>query len=237
MKTSLNVTLLSLSLGLSTAASASGQTVQVEVTNLTNGTYFTPLLIAAHAPNVHLFQPGAPASASLQAMAEGGDLSGLIADLNAAGATYVENPASGVLAPGSTATASLQVDPLARSLSIAAMLVPTNDGFVGLDGMQIPVRPGVHTVYLNGYDAGTEANDEVITGGGAPGEPGIPGDPGGNSGTGGSGLAGPDNNLTVHIHRGAIGDLDPTGGPSDLDATIHRWLNPVAKVVITVGRP
>ena len=53
----------------------------------------------------------------------------------------------------------------------------------GLDGMPIPIRPGVYTVYLNGYDAGTEANDEVITGGGAPGVPGIPGDPGGNSGT------------------------------------------------------
>jgi len=243
MKTSLSLraALLSLSLGfslgLSGAASASDQTVQVEVTNLTNGTYFTPLLIAAHAPNVHLFQLGTPASTSLQAMAEGGDLSGLIADLDDAGATYVENPAGGALAPDSTATASLQVDRPARRLSITAMLVPTNDGFVGLNGMPIPVRPGVYTVYLNGYDAGTEANDEVITGGGAPGEPGIPGDPGGNSGTGGTGLAGPDNNPMVHIHRGVIGDLDPTGGPSDLDATIHRWLNPVAKVVITVGRP
>lgn len=237
MKTSLNMTLLALSLGLSTAASASGQTVQVEITNLTNGTYFTPLLIAAHGPGVHLFEPGTPASASLQALAEGGDLSGLTADLDAVGATYVENPAGGVLAPGSTTDATLQVDLPARRLSITAMLVPTNDGFVGLDGMPIPVRPGVYTVYLNGYDAGTEANDEVITGGGAPGVPGIPGDPGGNSGTGGTGLAGPDNNPTVHIHRGVIGDLDPTGGPSDLDATIHRWLNPVAKVVLTVGRP
>lgn len=237
MKTSLNMTLLALSLGLSTAASASGQTVQVEITNLTNGTYFTPLLIAAHGPGVHLFEPGVPASASLQAMAEGGDLSGLTADLDAVGATYVENPAGGVLAPGSTTDATLQVDLPARRLSVTAMLVPTNDGFVGLDGMPIPVRPGVYTVYLNGYDAGTEANDEVITGGGAPGVPGIPGDPGGNSGTGGTGLAGPDNNPTVHIHRGVIGDLDPTGGPSDLDATIHRWLNPVAKVVLTVGRP
>ena len=38
----------------------------------------------------------------------------------------------------------------------------------------------------------------------------------------------------VHIHRNALGDSDPTGGASDLDSSIHRWLNPVARVVVTV---
>ena len=66
--------------------------------------------------------------------------------------------------------------------------------------------------------------------------PGIPADPGGNAGTGGTGVAGDDQNPNVHIHRGTVGDLDPFGGPSDLDAAIHGWLNPVAKVTVTVPR-
>ena len=80
-----------------------------------------------------------------------------------------------------------------------------------------------------------EANDEQITGGGAPGAPGIPADPGGNAGSGGTGVAGPDQNTNVHPHRGVVGDLDPAGGPSDLVAGTHGWSNPVAKVVVSVG--
>jgi hypothetical protein len=38
----------------------------------------------------------------------------------------------------------------------------------------------------------------------------------------------------VHIHRGNLGDTDITGGISDVDSRIHRWLNPVAKVTVTV---
>ena len=41
-------------------------------------------------------------------------------------------------------------------------------------------------------------------------------------------------NSVVHIHRGVIGDTNPTGGSSDLDSRVHRWLNPVAELVITV---
>ena len=50
----------------------------VTVKNLTNGIYFTPLLITAHDRDTHLFETGSPASPALQAMAEGGDISGLI---------------------------------------------------------------------------------------------------------------------------------------------------------------
>jgi hypothetical protein len=236
MKTTISATLLSLSLAVTASASASGKAVRVEITNLTNATYFTPLLIAAHRPELHLFRLGSPASGELQAMAEGGDLSGLILELEAGGGDYVADPAGGLLAPGDSASATLEIGNRNRNLSVTAMLLPTNDGFVGLNAMPIPRRPGVYTVYLRGYDAGTEANDELITGGGAPGVPGIPADPGGSQGTGGSGVAGPDHNPRVHVHRGVVGDLDPTGGPSDLDAGVHRWLSPVARMTVTVGR-
>lgn len=41
----------------------------------------------------------------------------------------------------------------------------------------------------------------------------------------------------VHIHRNVLGDTSDTAGASDLDSRIHRWLNPVARVTITVPAP
>lgn len=219
------------------ASSAFAVNVMVEVTNLTEGIHFTPLLVAAHDDQTHLFQEGDMASGALQAMAEGGDLSGLTAQLDAAGALYATDPAGGLLAPGDTATAMLDVRSADQAhISVVGMLLPTNDGFVGLEGQMIPHGYGVHTYYLNAYDAGTEGNDEIVNGGGAPGTPGIPADPTGYGGMDATGLSVVDFNPRVHIHPGVVGDDDPHGGRSDLDPSIHRWLNPVAKVTVTVGR-
>ena len=87
---------------------------------------------------------------------------------------------------------------------------------------------------LNAYDAGTEANDEIINGAGAPGAAGIPFDPAGMNGTGGSGVTMEEATQMVHIHRGNLGDDDAAGGKSDLNNTVHRWLNPVVKITVTV---
>jgi len=235
MKQSIAAAVVSISVLI--AAPASAREVNVAITNLTNGTYFTPLLVAAHDRHTHLYRAGTEASANLQAMAEGGDISGLIADVEAAGGTYVADPADGVLAPGESAAAKLRLKYRSTThLSIVAMLLPTNDGFVGMDALRIPNFKGTYTYYLHGYDAGTEANNELINGGGTPGVLGIPADPGGNSGAGASNDAKSDHNPTVHIHRSVLGDNDPDGGISDLDSRVHRWLNPVARVVIKVGR-
>lgn len=213
---------------------ASAQTVDIEVTNLTQGIFFTPLLVSVHDSSTHLFEAGQSATAELQAMAEGGDISGLVTATTALGAVNSENPAGGVLAP-STSTQVSDLDTGSNThLSIVAMLLPTNDGFVGLNGWEIPEEAGRYTIYLNGYDAGTEANNELVNGGGTPGVLGIPGNPGGNGGTGASGVTTTETNQTIHIHRGNVGDTDALGGVSDVDSRIHRWLNPVAKVVVTV---
>ena len=209
--------------------------LDVEITNLTNGIWFTPFLVAAHPDGSQIFTVGQPASANLQAMAEGGDISGLSADLNGVGATIMENPAGGLLAPGMSAVASLDTDGTSNDLlTVVAMLLPTNDAFSALNGVTIPTEPGTYVYNLPAYDAGTEANDELITGGGAPGVPGIPADPTMMAGTGGTGVAGADANSNVHIHRNNLGDTDPNGGASDLDSRAHRWLNPVLRVVVTV---
>ena len=216
---------------------AYGAEFSVTVKNLTHGTWFTPLLITAHDRHTDLFETGEPASEALQAMAEGGNISGLLGYVDGRGADSVANPAGGLLAPGAVVPDVFFDTDRSRNryLSIVAMLLPTNDGFVGLDSLRIPKIPGTYTYYLNGYDAGTEANDELINiDGGTPGVPGIPAAPGGDAGTGGSGAAGPDPNAAVHIHPSVVGDTDPVGGISDLNGAIHRWQNPVAEVIIEV---
>lgn len=221
---------------LSGGAVASAADFNVEVTNLTNGIWYTPFLVAAHPEGTSLFTTGQPASASLQALAEGGDITGLVADLQALGATIGQDPAGGFLAPAMSANIDLNTDGTSNVLlSVAAMLLPTNDAFAGLNSITIPTAPGTYVYDIPAYDAGTEANDELINGGGMPGVPGIPGDPGGLGGTGGTGAAAADANNNVHIHRNTLGDLDVSAGRSDLDSTVHRWLNPVLRVVVTIN--
>jgi hypothetical protein len=216
--------------------SARAAQVTVSLTNLTQAIWFTPFLITAHGGETFLFRVGQPAGPELQAMAEGGDISGLSGLLGGADADTIENPAGGLLGPGQTVTATLNTDSSGNPfLSLTAMLLPTNDSFVGLDSLQLSL--GVQTRYLYAYDAGTEANNELINleSGGVPGTPGIPADPSGLAGSGGTGLTDLETNPTVHIHRGNVGDADPAGGPSDLSESAHRWLNPVAVATITVN--
>ncbi|TQV76775.1 hypothetical protein FLL45_02115 [Aliikangiella marina] len=207
--------------------------LNVTITNLTQGIYFTPFVVAGHDDSARMFATGQPASSELQAVAEGGDISGFVSLLNSVGAVVVENPAGGLLAPGSNASFTIDTGDL-NYLSMVSMLLPTNDGFAGLDSWSIPSEPGVYTVNLNAYDAGTEANDEIVNGGGAPGVPGIPAAPGGDAGTNGTGVTDIETNQTVHIHRGVLGDDDATAGKSDLDSRVHRWLNPVIRLQIEV---
>ncbi|MCL1078692.1 hypothetical protein D5R81_00845 [Parashewanella spongiae] len=209
--------------------------LEVKVINLTHGNHFTPVLAAAHDSELHLFQAGTKASEALQKMAEGGAVGDLDTLATAAGAVVVANPFEGLLAP-STASAKFELDSGEMThLSLVAMILPTNDAFIGLDAWKIPTEAGTYTINLNAYDAGTEANNElVVEGSGALGVLGIPVAPGGDAGTGGTGLTDDSTNENVHIHPGVLGDTDLSGGKSDLDSRNHRWLNPVARVVVTV---
>jgi hypothetical protein len=227
-------TLLAFAISAASITAVSAQDLTISITNLTHGSHFTPLLVSAHPASSHLFEVGTAASANLQAMAEGGNTSGLITDLNGISADVTDNPVGDLMAPGQSVSFDMMTAMDNTNLSIVAMVLPTNDGFVGLDSMVIPTTPGTYTYFLNAYDAGTEVNDEIINGGGAPGAAGIPADPLGAGGMGATGVTNSENNETVHVHRGVIGDTDATGGKSDLDSRVHRWLNPVAKLVIEV---
>lgn len=220
---------------LSTVSSAGfSEVLSIEFTNLTHGNHFTPLFFSAHGSGTHFFEVGTSASSEIQTMAEGGSTAGLVTQASGLSLPYQDNPAGGLLAPGSTTSIdSWDVGDNDR-LSITGMILPTNDGFVGIDSWPIPDTAGTYTVFLNAYDAGTEANDEIVNGGGASGTPGIPIAPSGDNGENATGVTTEESNASVHIHRGVLGDTDAEGGVSDLDSRIHRWLNPVARMIVTV---
>jgi len=226
--------LLSVSAIAFASSTVMAQDLSITVTNLTQGLHFTPVITAAHASDNHMFMVGTAATAELQAMAEGGDISGLASMLSNADANVSENPAGGLLAPGMSTSYTLTNDPANTHLSMTTMVLPSNDGFVGLDGWKIPTEAGTYTIMLNAYDAGTEANNELVNGGGAPGVLGIPAAPGGDAGTNGTGVTDAESNTMIHIHRGSLGDDMSDGGKSDLNNSIHRWLNPVAKLTVTI---
>ncbi|MFK7853821.1 MAG: spondin domain-containing protein [Granulosicoccus sp.] len=219
---------------LSTSSLASAAQYSVSLVNLTPSMYFTPVIVAAHPAAARMFVSGESASAEMQAIAEGGDTAGMNALLASIGSS-IDN-GDGLVAPGARVEFTVEGSAVNSVLSLTAMLLPTNDGFAGLSAAALPggAVGSSRTYDIIGYDAGTEANDELV-GSGAPGAPGFPNPPpvaASGTGTGGTGIHGRIEGF-VHVHKNQIGDMDPNGGASDINAAIHGWLNPVARVTIT----
>lgn len=238
------VTLLISLVFVLTASSAQAQSFKnifLKITNTSNAIYFAPMSVASHGLPGAMFDPGTAATPGIELMAELGNVTILNQDLTAAGAfaTEIDNGPAG-LGPGESIFAVLVVGPGLDFVSIAGMLVPTNDGFVGLNSYQVPLTStGQVTIPLIGYDAGTEENNELLNCPGQPPFPGpgiddpnMPGNPGLNNGVCGTGAQGSGESPLIHVHRGNHGDLDLTGGISDLDSRVHRWLNPIGTVTI-----
>lgn len=204
----------SLLLASSAVTADESSVYQVTITNLTNAITFTPILVASHKKGVSIFELGSAASDDLTAIAEGGDTSGLAAILASDPKVIDVRNSGDLLAPGESVTVDVSSTEGARYISVASMMLPTNDGFVSVNSVKAP-RHGSATYFSPGYDAGTEINDELCES--------IPG--GGPCG-GGEGFSLEDGEGYVHIHRGIH-------GIADLDADVYDWRNPVAKISIT----
>jgi hypothetical protein len=190
-----------------------GEKFRVTVTNLTRTQTFTPILVASHRGGVSLFTPGEPASDALAALAEGGDTVPLTGVLEGDTRVVDVNASGDLLGPGESVTVKVSARRGAKFISLAAMLIPTNDGFISLNGVRAPQGNETLTVRSPAYDAGSEPNDELCIN--IPGP--VCGGAGGSPGVGGEGY--------VHIHGGihGIGGLDPS---------LYDWRNPVAEITI-----
>ncbi len=198
-----------------TATSDDDARFAVTITNLTQGQVFTPIVAASHKRSITLFQLGEPASEPLEILAEAGDTGPMKAMLGQSAAVLDIADSGAPLPPGASVTLSLATRGAFRFVSVAAMLVPTNDGFFALNGVEGPNGHDVLTRYSPAYDAGTEVNDALCTH--------IPGPPFACTGEGFNPARGADN--FVHIHPGihGIGNLVPAR---------YDWRNPVARIVI-----
>ena len=211
------------------AANVQAAEVSVQVTNLTAGMYFTPLFIAAHDDQFKAFELGMPASDELASLAEMGDGTGLSAMVTSYGGMTTSNNAP--IMPGQTSGAvdfDTEDEPY---LTVASMLLPTNDAFFAMNQWMIPSEAGTYTLTVHALDAGSEANNEIV----GTGEPEDIPKPMfiKNAGSGATGVNASAENF-VHLHRGGLGDDDLDGGASDLINSLHRWVGPVARITVVV---
>ncbi len=186
---------------------------EVTITNLTRSQNFTPILVISHKRGFGLFTLGDPAGDELAALAEGGAV-GPLTTLAGGNSKVVDvNNSGGLLVPGASVTVTVDADEGAKQISVASMLIPTNDAFFSLNAVKAPKGDKSVTYYSPAYDAGSEPNDELCVN--------IPGPDCGGAG-GSPGVGGED---YVHIHAGihGVGDLAPD---------VFDWRNPVAKITI-----
>ena len=203
-----------LALVLPGSVSAGEKKIEVQITNLSAKIVLTPPVVAAAREEIPVFQLTEPASEALEMLAEGGITGELAAMFEAHNASVAQ--AVDPILPGHTLTLYVYGQRNSR-ISLASMLLPTNDGFVALNGKRI--KPfGTTTVYLPAYDAGTEDNDEYCEN--------IPGPLSCGNGVGynpdpGEGF--------VYPHPGTHGE----GGVS---AAEFSWADPVAMVTVRIIR-
>lgn len=120
---------------LSASGVAAAEEFQVTVTNLTRGQTFTPILVASHHEDVRLFTLGQPASPELATLAEEGNVAPLSALLLSNPAVLDVQNSGALLAPGASVTVTVQTRGRFDHVSVAAMLIPTNDAFFALNGV------------------------------------------------------------------------------------------------------
>lgn len=195
----------------------------VEVTNLSNQQPFAPVAAVLHTSGYHGFSLGSMASDGLELLAESGDPSSFIAAADGHNMVLSSVSGTGVIAPGDNETITVQGNSSNPRLSLAGMLVNTNDGFIGLDDIDIGGLDVGESLQLHArvYDAGTEANTEAASD--------VPGQ-------GGEGMnAMRDDRDFIVVHPGIVSMNDGLTG-SALDAS-YRFDNPAARIIITRTQP
>jgi len=188
---------------------------EVTITNITLWQIISPPIVISHKKNFKLFVLGNteyPATDGLAALAEDADTAALIGELEASRSVYSYAEADDVILPGASRTVRIETKKGYDLLSVAGMLVTTNDTFFAVRGVKARSK-GDMAMDVRAYDAGSEFNSEVCDY--------IPGPPCGNGGQRDT----EDAEGYVYISSGihGIGDLNPAK---------FDWRNPVATIMV-----
>jgi hypothetical protein len=207
---------------LSRASDNATHTYEITIENLTTGQPLSPGVIFTHYSRSSFFN--GVASEGLRMIAENGDPGTAEMELSGTEGVFrvvtTDAPVHRVGGPGpTTLTTTITAGANARFLSLGLMLICTNDGVAGLDGVRLPGGHKAQTYYARAYDAGTEVNEEtfatVVPPCFAIGPIAGPGD--GNDRTAENGRVLP--------HPGIMGG-------ADLDPALHGWSGPIARVTV-----
>jgi Spondin_N len=224
------------------AMAVSEREYEVTITDLTGeglvaGQPLTPPVVTTHRDRHDVFEVGTPASVGVREIAENGNSAPLLAFLDADPldqfGDFAESTTGPLVPPDVPGDAlfdqSATLEDVTASrgedrLSWVSMLICTNDGFTGVDGMHLPSKVGKSvTVETNAYDAFTEDNTEDYAHMVPPCQ-GLIGDSSGELGTMVSDPALAEGGVITH-HAGIQGG-------SDLEPGIHGWKDPVAEIEV-----
>ena len=196
---------------------------EVMLTNLTTGVpaqggqIFSPPILVTHGHGFAIGASGEAASPELTALAETGNnmpVAVLAGGSDAVGGIVAfPAPPDGVVLPGSSVSAMVSASSSMGYLSLATMLVQTNDGIVLANSLPLFDEDGnarSFTMDLISYDAGTEDNNELATH--------VPGPPFGG------GERAPTEGGVIAPHPGIA-------GTADVGATFG-WAEPTARVTV-----
>lgn len=199
---------------------------QVTIENMTTGQIFSPGVIATHTKSSSVWEVGSPASEGIRAIAEDGNEIPALNDLSSTSGVYevisTGAPISRIGGPAGLPTSrtyTINAAANANRLSIAVMIICTNDGFTGVSGVKLPGGFKSETHLVGAWDAGTEQNNQLFSQIVDPCQ------------VAGPVTAPPDGNGRVATN-GVI-EMHPniTPGVGDLTAA-HRWQFPVARITV-----
>jgi len=195
---------------------------KVTVSNLTANQPFSPVALITHTSSYSAFKAGQSASVALEHLAEDGSNKQLLDEAGKNSAVIENYSGKGLILPGKSETVTISV-PLKTNdfmLSVASMLVNTNDAFAGISTSDIADMEVGDSLekQLPAWDAGTEINDESS---------GVPG-----PAAGGNGFDAIRDDIVnvVTIHQGVVTQADGLL-TSKLNPS-HRFDNPVGIVHI-----
>lgn len=196
---------------------------QVTVTNLTYAQPMSPIAVLLHNEG-QLWTIGEMASVPLENLAESGDN----ADVLAESIVLSGQSGAGLLLPGMSEVVDISytftdVNNAPMMVSLATMLVNTNDAFTGVNALAINNLAIGESISLttSSYDSGTEKNSELMAT--------IPGPAGGGSGEGFN--AERDDIDKVTMHSGIVSVDD--GLMISALTQAHRFDNPTLAVMVT----
>jgi len=198
-------------------------TYQVIVTNLTYAQPMSPVALVLHNEG-QLWSVGEMASVALENLAESGDNSAVLAEsivLSGQGGAGLILPGMSEMVDVSYTVSDENNAP--TMLSLATMLVNTNDAFTGINALAINNLAVGESISLttSSYDSGTEKNSELMTT--------IPGPAGGGTG---EGFNAERNDIDkVAMHSGVVSADD--GLMVSALTQAHRFDNPTLAVMVT----